>query len=105
MLSGEFAGCREYKVEMVQQLFTLMCDFDGGTYLAQVQASDEQIALSEWAKILRRDQPIPTVSVLVANCVIDDLCLPAPVSGLTGVWCWTGSVNNKLVVTNIVRSS
>lgn len=89
---------------MAEYLFTLVCDFDGGTYVSQVRASNERYAVSEWAALLRREQPIGDASLRIANEVIERSEAPQALDGLKGVWCWSAIVDDKLVLTNIVRS-
>ena len=43
-------------------LFTIVCEYAGGTYISQVRAADHEKAIIEWAALLRREQPIEGVS-------------------------------------------
>ena len=90
---------------MPQPLFTIVCDFDGGTYVSQVRASDEAHALMEWAALLRLEQSIGRASEPIARSIASDGDRPVPLDGLSGVWCWTASVDRKLVLATVIRSN
>jgi hypothetical protein len=90
---------------MTNQLFTIMCEFGGGTYLSQVHAPDEQQALIAWSEVLRRERQMGDDALLIACAAAarqDDL---TAIEGLSGVWCWSGMVESRLILTNIVRSA
>ena len=87
------------------ELFTIVCEYNGGTYISQVQAADHEKAILEWAALLRREQPIESVSDQIAGAVDDTPTDTVPITGLEGVWCWTGTVAHALALTNIIRSA
>ena len=89
---------------MARSLFTVVCEFDGGTYVSQVRASDERHALIAWAALLQREKPVPSASDRIAASVIDEDSLTR-IDDLIDVWCWTARVDDKLVLTNVVRSA
>lgn len=84
--------------------FTIVCDYEGGTYVSQVRASDAVHSLTAWAGQLQSERPIPDTSDLIAEAALqtpDDI---VPLDGLTGVWCWTGSVREQLVLAHIIET-
>lgn len=89
---------------MPKALFTCICEFDRGTYVSQVHAADEQQALRDWAALFSREQPAGMSSSEIAR---DALIAATPIrlEGLIGVWCWTATINNKLALVNLVRST
>lgn len=90
---------------MTAQRFTIMCEFDGGTYLSQVHATDEEQALIAWSEVLRREKPMGGDALLIAceaAAQKDDL---TAVESLSGVWCWSGMVESRLILTHMVRSA
>ena len=95
---------RRYGCGVTTYLFTVVCDFNGGTYVQQVSAKDEHHALAAWADAIRRDRPMGSVAELIADKVSID-CQPTALDGLSGVWCWTSTVNGQLTLANIVRCS
>jgi hypothetical protein len=40
----------------------------------------------------------------IANQAVNSLDDAVPLDGLVGAWCWSASVEGKLVLANIVRS-
>lgn len=90
---------------MAALLFTIMCEFDGGTYISQVRATNEQQALMAWSEVLRRERPMGSDSVLIADEAVAGNDGLTGVEGLSGVWCWAGMVANRLILSNIVRSA
>lgn len=89
---------------MPQTLFTLVCEFAGGTYVSQLHAVDERQVIRDWASYLRVEQPMGTASTGIAACAQSDAEPPVPVTGLSGVWCWSELVEDEAVLVNIVRS-
>ncbi|MBO9582211.1 MAG: hypothetical protein J7498_15090 [Sphingobium sp.] len=86
-------------------LFTIVCDYKGGTYISQVWATDHEHAIIEWSTLLRREQSIESVSDQIAQAADDTRTDNIPITGLSGVWCWTGTVENALALVNIIRSA
>lgn len=89
---------------MHSHLFTVLCEFDGGSYVSQVDALNERHALVAWADGLRTDRPMGGDADQIANEALRDTTVPVALVGLEGVWCWTTNVAGKLVLANIVRS-
>lgn len=95
---------------MAPHLFTLMCEYDGGSHLHQVHASDPHAALLRWASVIAAEMPLGCVTServarLAAATPTGDEMEITPVTGLTGVWCWSAVDGDELVLTTIVRSS
>jgi len=90
---------------MELDLFTVVCEYHGGTYISQVRGRDEQQAMTEWAALLRGERPIEGASDRIARAVTESENTPVPLTGLNGVWCWTATVENEFVLTNIIRSA
>lgn len=90
---------------MSDPLFTFICEFDGGTYVSQVHAADEQKAITVWEGLLRHTRPMGERTDLIADAASEEIDPPILLNGLKGVWCWSTSADDKLVLTNIVQSS
>ncbi|MFS2109226.1 hypothetical protein ACCC88_06045 [Sphingomonas sp. Sphisp140] len=90
---------------MQSNLFTFVCEFEGGTYLSQAWAPDAVQAVREWAAMLERERPMGAVSDRIARAVFENEETPVPISGLTGVWCWSATVADSLVLTDIILSA
>ena len=94
-----------YHLCMTERLFTVLCEFRGGTYVSQVRASDEQHAFKAWADVLRRDRPMGAEADQIAMRVIEETERLNALTDLSGVWCWTANVEGEFVLTNIVHSA
>lgn len=89
-------------------LYTVVADYKGGTYCAQVKAPNASEAMKEW---VRR---IPSDAVLFAQFTehgirdlerIDwDEDRPQLLDKLVNVWCTTATVNNALCLVNIIHT-
>lgn len=89
---------------MTDHLYTLVCDFRGGTYIAQVRAPDPDAAVRAWAAQIRETRPIPRASARVAAAMLGQDDSPTPLDGLRAVWCVSGLVGGSGVLLNIVQS-
>jgi hypothetical protein len=89
---------------MTDQLFTVLCEFRGGTYVSQVRAPDVQHAFREWAAVLRRDLPMGDEADQIATAVLEETEPLNALNGVAGVWCWTANIEGHFLLTNIVRS-
>lgn len=85
--------------------FTIVCEFEGGTYVSQVQAIDAPHALVAWTDLLRREHPIETSSALIAEAVTEASDKLVPLDGLNGVWCWATTVDKGFILVNIIHSA
>lgn len=89
---------------MAFDLFTLLCDYKGGTYISQVRASDPDAAGIEWGAQLRIEQPVERASDEIAKAAIEGLDRPVPLSGLADVWCRSATVSDELALVHLIRS-
>ena len=86
-------------------LYTIVCEYAGGTYISQVRAADHERAIIEWAALLRREQLIEGASDQIAQDADDTQTDAVPIRGLEGVWCWTGTAAHGMALVNIIRSA
>lgn len=89
---------------MITHLYTVICDFNGGTYISQVRASDERAGLHEWASYLDVEQPLGSQSLQLAKWARDGSDSLVLLDGMVSVWCSTAIVEKKLVLVNVVRT-
>lgn len=93
---------------MMPTLFTIVCEFDGGTYVSQVEACDQVEAVRAWADKLSLEKPIPRVTNHVVRNVLrdldDELGLVA-LDGLKGVWCFDTLIGGKIVLGKVIASA
>jgi hypothetical protein len=87
-------------------IFTLIVDYDGGTYISQWSATSPKRALVKWARSFDF-----SVIPRVKNSWLEDLRThiarerPVRISGTKAVWCESGALGNKLMIINIVRTA
>ena len=89
-----------------EDLYTIVFDFAGGTYLAQVRAPDAAGAVARWAGQLAR-RGLPCLTRAEARELARDLPAdpPVPVEGLVNTWCSTGLVGGRAAFAHIVRTA
>jgi len=92
---------------MARNLYTIILDFRGGTYISQVEAADEVDAARQWAVSLAAEKPIGPPSAALSKTVIEELDADGELvalENLQGVWCITMFCGRHLATANIVRS-
>lgn len=92
---------------MATRRYTVVCEFRGGTYVEQVDATNVRDAVRVWAERLATERPIPRSSTWLAKRVSQDLVLNDPTSldGMKGVWCITASCGGDFMLANIVETA
>lgn len=92
---------------MSERLFTMVCEYRGGTYISQVRAMGAHAAISAWAELLRKERPVPRSSTYLARAVSANIARgdhPVAMDGLSGVWCFTALCGGDLMILDIVES-
>ena len=87
-------------------LYTIVLEFRGGTYVSQVRTDGALEAVRCWAERFKVERPVPRSSSYIAASVLrglEDLGL-APLDGLEGVWCFTGLCGDSLALGTLVLS-
>jgi hypothetical protein len=93
---------------MPNHTFTVVCDYDGGTYVSQFEACDAAHVAEQWAAMICSQKPIPRSSAHIANRVVRDLGEgfgPVALHGLTNVWQMGAQVGRAFYTATIVQSS
>ena len=85
-------------------LYTVVLDFDGGTYISQVHALSELAALSTWKSAISADVPELSQEVCeeLASSLEDEQVVA--LSNILNVWCATATVRGKVALINIVKT-
>ena len=86
-------------------LFTVVLEFDGGTYVSQFKAASASAAAVKHAAHLISFNAMSTPSN--RKRLADRLSLEQPVAiqGIRNVWCCSASVGRKFALVNIVATS
>jgi len=88
-------------------LFTLILDYDGGTYIAQIESDTPRNAAIKWALNLEIEK-IPGLGHSSKKTIIDEMkdddkC-PVAVEETINTWCSSFTVRGKLGLINIVKT-
>jgi hypothetical protein len=91
---------------METQLFTVVLDYGGGNYVAQVRATSVRGALRAWISTAP-DLGIPCLDLDPARFLTSDEIFLQPVllDGLTNAWCTSVTLDDGLALFNIVATS
>jgi hypothetical protein len=87
------------------KLYTVVLDYQGGTYIAQVAADSPAAALPRWLTRLKDDDLAQwgTTRVELSNILrTEDV---VPIDGCVNVWCISGSGKNGLVLINLIATN
>jgi hypothetical protein len=87
-------------------LYTFIFEFDGGTYIAQLEAHSEEQALALWAERLEpgtiphftEDMKREMLAALEENGAV-------PINGARNTWCTTFSLGKRRGLINFVRTA
>jgi hypothetical protein len=85
-------------------LFTVLLEFDGGTYVSQFRAASARTAAAKHAAQLVGNKAISTLAIRkrLAQDLLGDK--PVAIEGVRNVWCCNASVGKKFALVNIVRT-
>jgi len=85
------------------RLYTLIIDFDGGTYITQAHAENVDSAAIACVKKWKLDEGMPVTgedkSEILAQLKSE---LFVPLSDLENIWCGCVTINNLLATLNLV---
>jgi hypothetical protein len=86
-------------------LFTVVLEFDGGTYISQFRAASAQTAAVKHAAHLIGNKAVGTLAIRkrLAHGLSADR--PVSIQGVLNVWCCSTSVNKKFAMVNIVATA
>lgn len=86
-------------------VFTLILEFDGGTHIAQFQASSPEAATMKYAQHLGGIKE-PSTSLMRRRLTPRLLSeVPVAIEGVRGAWCCSTSVGDRLALLNIVATA
>jgi hypothetical protein len=86
-------------------LFTVILEFDGGTYISQFQATSAHSAAAKHAARLIGNRQMSTL--VNRRRLADALAVEQPVAieGVRNVWCCSASVGERFALVNIVATA
>ncbi len=85
-------------------LFTVIVEFDGGTYISQFRGRSAQCAAANYAAHLVGIKGMSTLAnrKRLASCLSRER--PVAIQGVRNVWCCSASIGKKLALVNIVAT-
>ncbi len=85
-------------------LYTLVLDFHGGTYISQFDAASAVDAVTAWCGELQEEQLLGEASSDVAEGIMIDAVENSlvEVEGLHGAWCAATTVSGALALLNVI---
>ncbi|MGR4865643.1 hypothetical protein [Caulobacter sp. LARHSG274] len=85
-------------------LYTMVLDFHGGTYISQFDADTAADAVAAWCRELQDEQLLGEVSSDVAEGIMIDAIENrlVEVDGLHGAWCAAATVEGNLALLNVI---
>jgi hypothetical protein len=86
-------------------LYTVIFDFRGGTYIAQISQSSPMKAVIEWSKeISAEDAQTWKLDVDELRRLLQE-GEPVVLEGLTNAWCTSASIGPHLAVINVIKTA
>jgi hypothetical protein len=84
-------------------LYTFICEYAGGTYIAQVKAGSPKKALIRWLD----EDALSQISLKTRSQIRKSLMADSPVAiaGCRNVWCCSASTSKGLFLVNVVKMS
>ena len=94
---------------MSSRLFTLLADYDGGTFISQCEADSPKQALVWWSKEefgrLNELRPDKKMIERVRRNFSGQNAMPSALAGLQSAWCaGTMSIRGRVLLLNIVET-
>ena len=86
-------------------LFTVILEFDGGTYISQFQATSAHNAATKHVAHLIGIKQLSTP--VNRKRLADGLSVeqPVPIEGVRNVWCCSASVGKRFALVNIIETA
>ena len=92
---------------MHDSLFTVICDYDGGTYISQHRCEEPADAVAEWAApgsfLIQKLKLSPEKHRRLQNDLAESL--PVSLDDTTSIWCSSARLKKKLLILHIVKTA
>lgn len=86
------------------RVYTVVLEYGGGTYIAQVSGHSPAAALPVWISHLRDEDLAKWRITRGELTTVTKSDNPVAIGGCVGVWCISGSVKNGLVLINMIAT-
>lgn len=92
---------------MKMSLYTIILDYNGGTYISQIEENSPYKSLISWIKEI--DLKNLNVGHVRKSSIVKKIREfeeePLPLSGIKNVWCVTFILNKKLALVHIIKTN
>jgi hypothetical protein len=86
-----------------EKLYTMLLEYNGGTYVSQVSGNTVGVAIKKWAKaVTNQDLENWGLTRTEVTGLTNDN--PLPLVGCSNVWCLTDSAKKGLILVNVVAT-
>jgi hypothetical protein len=86
-------------------LFTLILEFDGGTYISQFRAPSVMHAVAQYPSHLLGNKKLCTLAIRRRLAEALSAEKPVSIEGVRNVWCCSASVGKRFALLNIVGAA
>jgi hypothetical protein len=90
---------------MKENLYTIVLEFSGGTYIRQLRESDANSEVATWAKGITPDEAATwgLDHGQLVTAIAQDKAVP--VEDCEGVWCIGVNVSDRLALINVIHTA
>jgi hypothetical protein len=86
----------------MENLYTLVVEYKGGTYISQFKAATPQEALLRWANTRPSRGEVASHVRLAIRKQLDNGNGPVALEGCNNVWCQSGVFKRQLILIHVV---
>jgi hypothetical protein len=86
-------------------LFTLILEFDGGTYISQFRAASVVRVVARYPSQLLSNRAVFTLAVRKRLAAAFSAENPVAIEGVRNVWCCSASIGKRFALLNIVATA
>jgi len=96
---------------MSTTLYTLIADFQAGTFISQVNATSEKTAVEAWLESLKKESyKIPEIGKTEINQMMQELNgehaeNPTSILTVDNVWCLSFNLDKGYLLLNIIKTA
>jgi len=89
--------------ELHMHLYTVIVEFDGGTFISQIPAKSHDEALAIWGRHRTKKFNLKTRSALI-KALRDGEHGLVPLERLRNTWCTSASLGDEFILINVIKT-
>jgi hypothetical protein len=86
-----------------EKLYTMLLEYNGGTYVSQVPGNTVEVAIKKWAKAVS-GHDLKSWGLTRAEVIRLSHDNPLPLENCSNVWCLTNSTEKSLILLNVIAT-